>query len=117
MFGYDGSANANQTMQLVGHLGENLNALLTVLTITDDEELGRHYLSEAEKYLKNYKVNIESVLLKGTPDKEIIKYAENNNANLIAIGAYGHSRIREALLGSSTDYVLRFSPCHVMLAK
>jgi len=117
LFGYDGSANANQVMPYVGHLSESLKALLTVLTITDDEELGRHYLTEAEKYFKNYNVKIESILLPGTPDKEIIKYAENNNMNLIAIGAYGHSRIREALLGSNTDYVLRYSPCHVMLAK
>ncbi|MBN2411888.1 universal stress protein [candidate division KSB1 bacterium] len=117
LFGYDGSANANQAMLFVGHLGEKLNAAITVLTITDDQELGEHYLKEAEKYLKSYKVKIEFVLLPGTPDKEIIKYAENNNINLVAIGAYGHSRIREALLGSNTDYVLRYSPCHVLLAK
>ncbi len=117
LFGYDGSANANQVMPFVGHLGEKLNSLITVLTITDDQELGGHYLKEAEKYLKSYKVKFESVLLPGTPDKEIIKYAENNNVDLVAIGAYGHSRIREALLGSNTEYVLRFSPCHVLLAK
>ena len=117
LFGYDGSANANQAMQFVGHLGEKLNAFITILTITDDKELGRHYLNEAEKYLKNYNVKIESALLPGTPDKEIVKYSENNDINLIAIGAYGHSRIREALLGSNTDYILRSSPFHVMLAK
>ena len=37
--------------------------------------------------------------------------------DLLFIGAYGHSRIIEMVLGSTTEYVLRNSPCPVFLAR
>ena len=36
-------------------------------------------------------------------------------ADLLFIGAYGHSRIIEMVLGSTTEYVLRNSSCPVFL--
>lgn len=117
LFGYDGSPNANQVMQYVGHLAENCPATVTVLCVSDEPELAEQNIRNAEKYLNNFNIKLESLILPGTPDKEIIKYAQAHNSQFIAIGAYGHSRIHEVILGSSTENILRFSPCHVMLAK
>ncbi|HPG37792.1 MAG TPA: universal stress protein [bacterium] len=117
LFGYDGSPNANQVMQYVGHLAENCHAAVTVLCVSDEPELAEQYIRNAEKYLKNFKINLNSLILPGSPDKEIIKYAQANDLHFIAIGAYGHSRMHEVILGSSTENILRFAPCHVMLAK
>jgi nucleotide-binding universal stress UspA family protein len=35
--------------------------------------------------------------------------------DLLFIGAYGHRRIIEMVLGSTTEYVLRNAPCPVFL--
>jgi len=37
------------------------------------------------------------------------------NYDLLFIGAYGHRRIIEMVLGSTTEYVLRNAPCPVFL--
>jgi nucleotide-binding universal stress UspA family protein len=36
---------------------------------------------------------------------------------MLFIGAYGHSRIIEMVLGSTTEYVLRNTPCPVFLSR
>jgi nucleotide-binding universal stress UspA family protein len=116
LIGYDGSEHANQALQHAGHLAEATASQMTVLCITDDEELGAHYCAEAEKYLKSYNAAVNSVVQSGYPDKDIIGYATENNYDLIAIGAFGHSRIREAILGSTTEHILRLSNQPVLLS-
>ena len=39
------------------------------------------------------------------------------NADLIVMGAYGHTRIREWILGSTTSHVLRKARIPVWLAR
>ncbi|WP_424669855.1 universal stress protein, partial [Candidatus Binatus sp.] len=46
-----------------------------------------------------------------------VKFLKEHDADLLFIGAYGHSRIIEMVLGSTTEYVLRNSPCPVFLAR
>lgn len=43
-------------------------------------------------------------------------YLERESANLLVMGAYGHSRVREFLLGGATDYALRAPLCPVLLS-
>jgi nucleotide-binding universal stress UspA family protein len=40
----------------------------------------------------------------------VIRFARRQDADLVVIGAYGHSRLREWLLGGVTRDVLRMSP-------
>nr|WP_204104355.1 universal stress protein [Spirulina major] len=37
----------------------------------------------------------------------IAQYAENNNIDLLMMGAYGHKRIRYLVIGSTTTQILR----------
>ena len=59
----------------------------------------------------------EFKLLQGHANEEIVKFLKERDADLLFIGAYGHSRIIEMVLGSTTEYVLRNSPCPVFLAR
>jgi nucleotide-binding universal stress UspA family protein len=58
-------------------------------------------------------VKYESV--RGYPEQKIVEYLVNLNHDLLFIGAYGHRRIIKMVLGSTTEYVLRNSPCPVFL--
>ncbi|WP_349259269.1 universal stress protein, partial [Candidatus Binatus sp.] len=53
----------------------------------------------------------------GHANEEIVKFLKEHDADMLFIGAYGHSRIIEMVLGSTTEYVLRNSPCPVFLAR
>ena len=103
---YDGSSNSNKALQYAGYLGSGLGIPVTVISIADDQEWGKQNCDEANKYLQSYDVEIITEVRPGNADKEITRFAEERDFNLLVIGAYGHSRIREAILGSTTQHIL-----------
>ena len=117
LIAYDGSQHANKVLQYVGHFAEYLGSEIIILCVSNDKEAGEDNCLEAEKYLKNYDIIPKSFVEAGHPEKEIVKFSHENDINLTAIGAYGNSRIKEALLGSTTEHILRFSHSAVLLAK
>lgn len=50
----------------------------------------------------------------GRPFAEIIAYAREQKIDLIVMGTHGRGAIAHALLGSTTEKVLRKAPCPVM---
>lgn len=117
LMAYDSSPNANRALAIAGFMAQKLELPVTLLTITDHPEHGRNVLREAERYLEPYDIDVSSEISSGSPDEVIVRYAEANDFDLLAIGAYGHSRIREAILGSTTEQIIRKSGIPVLLAK
>lgn len=78
---------------------------------------GAEVLGEGEKKVKAEGVKVETLLVEGHAVREIVKVAEEGKFDLIVIGARGVSRIREIILGSVSDGVIRNSPCHVLIVK
>jgi len=54
-------------------------------------------------------------IVKGDPANEICSYAENNEYDLIVMGARGLSFIESVIIGSTTEGVLKSSPCPVLV--
>lgn len=50
----------------------------------------------------------------GPPFVEIIRYARENDIDLIIMGTHGRSGLAHVLLGSVTEKVVRKSPCPVL---
>ena len=114
LMAYDSSRSANYMLHFAADLVMNLRIPITVLVVSDDEEKGKSILEEAQCYLDAYKVEVELLLKDGEPAEEILSAAKDNNINLIAMGAYGR-HIREFILGSITEDVMREAPCPVLL--
>ncbi|MGQ9559365.1 MAG: universal stress protein [Candidatus Oleimicrobiaceae bacterium] len=114
---YDGSEHANRALQLAGFFAERLGAKITVLNVADDPELGARLCAEGVEYLRAYQAEVDSASLTGRPDAAIVDFARTHNHDLIIMGAYGHSRIREAILGSTTVQIMRKSPIPVLMVK
>jgi nucleotide-binding universal stress UspA family protein len=58
--------------------------------------------------------NPVTTLLAGQPHEELVKYAVVNGMDLIVLGVRGHSLVETLFVGSTTDRVLRNSPCPVL---
>ncbi|HBD20741.1 MAG TPA: universal stress protein UspA [Arenimonas sp.] len=59
----------------------------------------------------------EAQVQAGTPDAVIAEVAKARGADLLVMGAYGHSRIRNLIVGSTTTQVLRACPLPVLLLR
>lgn len=112
---YDGSDKANNALQLTGFFAAQLSIPVTVLTLHDNEQIRSKFLHEAATYLEPYTIQMETVGLPGSPEMEIVNFSKGNDFGLIIMGAFGHSRIREAILGSTTEQVMRKSQIPLML--
>lgn len=53
----------------------------------------------------------------GDAGKEICQTAQNWQADLIILGRRGRTGLKEALLGSVSNYVMHYAPCTVMIVQ
>jgi nucleotide-binding universal stress UspA family protein len=116
LLAYDGSQRAAAAMQSAAEFCVTLGLPLTVLTVNRDEEQGQKILAEAKAYLEPYRIPLRLEFQQtGNAPERIANFLREHRHDLLFIGAYGHSRIIELVLGSTTEYVLRNASCPVFL--
>ena len=115
LLAYDGSQRASSAMESAAEFCSVLKLPLTVLTIAREEAQAQTVLQRAKGYLASYAIEVTYEIARGFPEQKIIEYLVNLNHDLLFIGAYGHRRIIEMVLGSTTEYVLRNAPCPVLM--
>jgi nucleotide-binding universal stress UspA family protein len=74
---------------------------------------------QLSQYLARHGVRCEiDVLSKTMPRVSdiLLRHAKDLGADLVVMGAYGHSRFREAILGGATRYMLEQSEIPVFMA-
>ncbi|WP_306061160.1 universal stress protein [Natronococcus wangiae] len=62
-------------------------------------------------------VTYEQTVLEGTPHEAIAEYSTDHTIDLIVMGASGRSGIKEHLLGSTTDRVIRSADTSVLCVR
>jgi nucleotide-binding universal stress UspA family protein len=118
LLAYDGSQRASAAMHAAAEVASALALPLTVIHVArDDATNGSKVLEEARRYLQSYDLDLTCETVHGHPHQRIVDVIRERGHDLLFIGAYGHSRIIEMVLGSTTEYVLRNSPCPVFLAR
>lgn len=60
---------------------------------------------------------LDGRLLQGDVANVLLEQAEKERADLLVLGARGHTRLEEVLLGSTAKEALRHAPCDVLLAE
>ena len=58
--------------------------------------------------------SVRSQVAKGRPSQQIIRLADEEEADLIVIGTHGHNRLHRLVFGSVTEKVVRSAPCPVL---
>ena len=118
LLAYDGSQRSSAALHAAAELVSALGLPLTVVHVAKDpaKDTGK-VLDEARRYLKAYDLDVHTVSISGPPHLRIVDLLRDRDYDLLFIGAYGHSRIIEMVLGSTTEFVLRNSACPVFLAR
>lgn len=71
----------------------------------------------AEGIGRNSDVNVEPIILEGSPANEIVDFAERNDIDLIVMGTLGKTGIDRFLLGSVAENVVRHSKKPVLVVR
>lgn len=80
-------------------------------------KMGADILADGERRVKSEGVKVESLLIEGHTVEQIVKTCREGKFDMIVMGARGLSRIKEMLLGSVSDGVIRHAPCPVLVVK
>ncbi|MFT5137570.1 MAG: nucleotide-binding universal stress UspA family protein [Arenicella sp.] len=80
----------------------------------------QHHTYALEDYLTakdiDFKTIIEHASGQLTAPRQLTDYAKLENSDLIVVGGYGHSRLRETVLGGMTDYLINKSTIPVFFS-
>jgi len=63
------------------------------------------------------RVPVETAVLEGSPSRKIVRYAEQEECDLIAMGTHGRGGIDRLLLGSVAERVVRSSEVPVLTVR
>jgi len=115
---YDGSGNSAEALHEAIELAVGLECPLIILSVDEgDEEKARQNAIDGVAMAKSHDLETESLVVAGVAEKVILEQASAHNCDLIIIGAYGHSRIRELILGSTTTYLISHATIPVLISR
>jgi nucleotide-binding universal stress UspA family protein len=114
---YDGGASA---MKAVDHIARSplfqglAVQVVTVGTATAEVTTG---LADAQAMLRAAGIEADTLVLPGQPDKVLATHVEQSGFDMLVMGAYGHSRIRSLIIGSTTTAMIRACKVPVVLMR
>jgi nucleotide-binding universal stress UspA family protein len=131
LVGYDGSKQSERALEVALHIAQADDARLLVVAVarppeppTRVETIG--VLENAQEHFEqdfkriaarahDLEVELETTILVGHPIEQLVHRAETERADLIVLGRRGVSRFERMLLGSTSEKVLRYAHCPVMI--
>ncbi|GAB3337578.1 universal stress protein [Marilutibacter aestuarii] len=114
MIAFDGSATTAKCVEMVVASPLLAGMPCRLLAVGDAEPRG---FQAAAARLREAGFEVEAQCLPGTPDTVIAAEVERQRIELLVMGAYGHSRIRQLIVGSTTTTVLRQCNIPVLLLR
>ncbi len=114
---YDGSLTAKKILQFLveNPFFKGLDIHLLKVTKNDSYQRANARLDEGKERLQEAGFEPVCSLIEGEPEKAISNYITQHDISLLLMGAYGHSRIRHLVIGSTTAQLLRSSNIPVLL--
>lgn len=90
-----------------------------VAMVSEDKETAKAEIALPITYLECHGVKAEPIIIEDkvrNPGETIIARFEETGADLLIMGAYGHSRVREFIFGGATRFVLHEAKFPVFMA-
>ncbi|HLE86146.1 MAG TPA: universal stress protein [Candidatus Brocadiaceae bacterium] len=120
LIAYDGSSFADKALRSCAEIAQAMKLPITVVCVADKKDEALLTLSKAKTFLEDYKLTVD-IVAKGGSDHAggILEVCndEDSKFDILVMGAYGHSRLQEMILGSTTVRVMRSTNCSILLCR
>ncbi len=117
LLAYDGNAKAKEALYAATYIAGQWNIPLVVLTVAEDDSDEKILQADAQNYLEKYNVAASLAHKTGPVGEKILETAESYGADLIIMGGYGRSKLKDLILGHSVDQVLRESKQAMLICR
>ena len=94
--------------------------IVSVSNSSDQEKASVIYCDDLRKHLAHHGITVDSVSLEASisgTGQAILENSIEYDADLIVMGGYGHSRLRQIILGGVTKYLLNHTTIPILLSR
>jgi len=115
LIAYDGSNESTRGLKTACETFVDLSCELHVVFVTDEDEHADTLAAEVRDYVGHHGIEVALTRLTGDAPKIILQHAEQHGFDLIVMGAFGHSRLHDLILGGTAAYMIRETTIPIML--
>jgi nucleotide-binding universal stress UspA family protein len=133
LIGFDGSTQSEKAMEIGLSLAQSLDSKVLLFAVARPPEPAtmvelsamlddalEHFEGKFKEIIqraKDREVELETDIAVGHPVEQIVHRAETDHVDLIVLGRRGMSRFEKMIVGSTSEKVLRYAPCPVMVVR
>lgn len=117
LIAFDGSATTRKAVEMVAASPLFRGLHCHVVMVGADKPESREQLDWARTTLEKSGFEVTASLRAGQVEEVLCGYRTEHDIDLIVMGAYGHSKIREFLVGSTTTRLIRQSKIPLLLLR
>lgn len=115
LIAFDGGNSAWKAIDYAARLKVFADLHCHLITVGDGATSNKAGLERAAKTLRDAGYEVTTQVLAGEPETAIAAKVEEDQCDLLLMGAYGHSRIRNLIIGSTTTQMIRSCKIPVLL--
>ena len=131
----DFSETSQSAFALVRQMADKFNAEIVILHVLDahlpplvfepsgvsagefEQQRVKRATARVEAFGSRLGERTETMVTCGIPHVEIVKFAEENSIDMILMATHGRGFFSHAILGSTTERVVRRAPCPVLTVR
>lgn len=117
MLAFDGSATAEKCLTILANSPFAQGLPVHIVMAGDKNDANRHLLAAATLQLQQADFDTQSVIVDGDPEEVLNEYQLQHNIDMMVMGAYGHSRIRQFIVGSTTTSMICNAKCSLLILR
>lgn len=117
LLAYDGSDRSKEALFVATYLAEMWKTELTIFTALDGAKLKPDVQDYVRRYLEIHEVEADYIVAETDSKAYLKNTVEERQADLVLMGAYGKSVLREMVIGSTLDYMLRESNIPIFICR
>jgi nucleotide-binding universal stress UspA family protein len=120
VIGWKDTREARRVVQdALPFLHETERVTITEICQPGEEDLAQQHIDDVARYLERHKINSGPRIIlhrKGSDAAQLIDLAQDEGADLLITGAYGHSRLGEWIFGGMTRELLVSCPIFCLMS-
>ena len=115
LLAFDGGASATKAVNYLATSTELVGLNCHLLSVTETTTEKQQQLEQAAGQLRSVGYSVEASIRSGQAEAVICEEIKAGEIDLLLMGAYGHSRIRNLIIGSTTTAMIHSCKIPVML--
>ncbi|MDR9483783.1 MAG: universal stress protein [Sediminimonas sp.] len=117
LIAFDGGVSAMKAVDYVARDPLFRDCDVVVLTVGTPSDTLRRGLEDARATLAAGGHDAQARIVEGQPETVLGEFVKTENMDMLVMGAYGHSRIRSLVIGSTTSEMIRTCLVPVLLMR